>query len=103
MTLVEFVKKELTNKKTWEKAVEKLQNRNFVFNQGWKYVWHEGYGMGICSPSENIVVIYEEDDVNYCNAYGFYKYNPNAWVDLNWNKIYNGENGEGYEVEPIKL
>ncbi len=80
---------------------EQLHDDKFVKEHGWFRVWHEGHGEGICSPKEKIVAVFDEDDLEECHDVYYYKYNPKAWVKTDWNKIYNGENGEGYEVKPI--
>ena len=76
----------------------------FVKNHGWFRVWHEGHGDGICSPSEGIVATFDVDDLDEYHDVNFFRYNPKAWISTDgdgWDRIYAGENGEEYDVEPI--
>lgn len=88
-----------------EKATNTLHNVEFLHKNGWRGVWHEGLGYGVASLKENIVAIFDEDDLNVYHEFTFYKYNPKSWVDaetdVDWELIYNGANGEDADVEPI--
>lgn len=80
------------------KAVAQLSDDAFVREMGWERVFHEGVGDGIYSPSENLVAVYDEDDLDTYSEYVFYRYNSDAWVSME--ELFNGtRNGEEFEVE----
>ena len=95
MNLRNFFEKVYTAKP--EIAVSLLSNDEFLKINGLKSVFHEGVGDGICSVEEGIVAVYDEDDLETYHEFTFYKYNPNAWVDME--EFGKGETGEEYEVE----
>ena len=90
-----------------KKAVKKLTNDTFLKKNGWSRVFHEGVGEGIFSPDESLVVVFDEDDLDSYAEYSLYRYNPDAWVKANtyddWEAIYDGENGEDFEVEAVEV
>ena len=79
-------------------AVARLSDDVFVREMGWERVFHEGVGDGIYSPSENLVAVYDEDDLDTYSEFVFYRYNSDAWVSME--ELFNGtRNGEEFEVE----
>ena len=102
--LKKFFGRFYANKNVREYVVQMLKDRDFLNSQGWRRVFHEGMGEGVADPFEGIVVVFDEEITDKYADYGFYKYNANAWVDIDligWNEIYNGHNGSKFEVEPI--
>lgn len=103
MELKEFMETVYLNNPT--QAIRILHDNDFLRKNGWRGVWHESLGYGVASIKENIVAIYDEEELDTYHEYTFYRYNPNAWVnaetDEDWDSIYEGNNGEEYEVEPI--
>lgn len=72
-------------------AVIKLSDDAFLKNKGWFRVFQEGFGEGVCSPIEGIVVVFDEDDLDTYNEYDVYEYNPKVWIRTDnggWDKIY---------------
>jgi len=85
-------------------ALEKLTDEVYLHSMGWKQVYHEGVGNGVHSPKEDIVVVFDEDDLPLYHSYAVFKYNPKAWVSVEndgWDEVYKGNNGEEYDVEPL--
>lgn len=85
-------------------ALEKLTDEVWLRSMGWKQVFHEGIGDGVHSQEEGIVAVFDEDGLPEYHSYQLYKYNPKSWKDCDgngWERIYNGDNGDGYDVEPI--
>ena len=103
-SLREFMNDYYDNDSSCSSALELLMDDSYIQKQGWKRVFHEGYGEGVCSPTESIVAVFDVDDVPKYHSYGLYRYNPRAWKDTDgdgWDRIYAGDNGEDFEVEPI--
>ena len=103
-TLREFMQVCYDNDNTCIDAVYLLTDEVWLKSMGWKQVFHEGIGDGIYSPNENIVAVFDIDDVPSFHSYQLYKYNEKAWKSCDgdgWDRIYNGDNGEDYDVEPI--
>lgn len=76
-------------------AVRELSDNSFLRNNGWFRVFREGYGEGVCSLKEGIVVVFDEDDLNTYNEYDTYQYNPKVWIKTDnggWDKIYQAGN-----------
>lgn len=86
-------------------AVDLLNDQTFVHKNGWRTVFHEGCGEGVWSPKEGIVATFDVDDLDNYNTVQIYKYDQNAWkptdVRGGWDRIYNGDNGEDYDVEYV--
>lgn len=85
-------------------ALEKLTDEAWLRPMGWKQVFHEGIGDGVYSPEEGIVAVFDEDDLPEYHSYQLYKYNPKVWKSCDgdgWDRIYDGDNGDGYDVEPL--
>lgn len=92
------------NDKLCVNALELLMDDDWVKSMGWRRVFHEGVGEGLYSPTENIVAVFDIDDVPTYHSYHFYRFNENAWKFCDgdgWDKIYNGDNGADFEVEEI--
>lgn len=103
VTLEIYMEVWYNNDTTCEDALAELQNEEWVHSMGWEYVFHEGIGNGVYSPKEGIVAVFDEDDLPYYHGYSLYHYNPKAWKSTEngeWDKVYEGNNGENYEVEP---
>ena len=103
-SLREFMNDYYNNDSSCSSALELLMDDSYIQKQGWKRVFHEGYGEGVCSPAESIVAVFDVDDIPKYHSYGLYRYNPRAWKDTDgdgWDRIYAGDNGEDFEVEPI--
>jgi hypothetical protein len=101
-TLKEYIENEYNNDDTCVGAVENLTDAAWLEEMGWKQVFHEGLGDGVYSPKENLVVIFDVDDVPYYHDFEFYKYNEKAWKSCDdWDAIYDGDNGEDVEVERV--
>ena len=82
--------------------LKELSDNSFLVSNGWYRVFHEGYGDGICSPSEGIVVCFDEEESEIDTDVEIYKYNPKAWIKIengSWDDIYAGNNGEDCEIE----
>ena len=85
-------------------ALKRLTDEVWLRSMGWKQVFHEGIGDGVYSPEEGIVAVFDEDDLPEYHSYQLYKYNPKVWKscdDNGWDRIYDGDNGDGFDVEPL--
>ena len=104
LNLKKFFNRFYANKNVREYVVQMLHDRDFLNAQGWRRVFHDGQE-GVADPFEGIVVVFDEEFIAEKYAdYGFYKYNANAWIDIDligWREIYNGRDGSKFEVEPI--
>lgn len=103
-SLKEYMKMWYDNDDSCQDALNDLTDEQWLHSMGWFQVFHEGIGNGVCSPSEKIVAVFDEDDLPMFHSYQLYRYNPKAWVSVEndgWDKVYNGENGDDYDVEPI--
>lgn len=78
MTLKKFFTTEY--EKNPENAVSLLNDDTFIKRRKWKRVFKEGVGDGIYSPDENIVAIFDEDDLDEYAEYFLEEYDDN-WVD----------------------
>ncbi len=79
MTLKNFFLTEY--EKNPKEAVSNLGDDTFLKRNGWQRVFRENYGEGIFSPNENIVVIYDDLDLEEYHDYSFYEYDNN-WKNL---------------------
>lgn len=95
LTLYQYIHRVYFNNP--HKAVAELTDDVFLASMGWVPVFHEGVGDGVWSPEEGIVAVFDEDDLDTYWCFSFYKYNADAWPTMD--KLNEGVNGEGYEVE----
>lgn len=67
MTLKEYFKNVYENDAKF--AVSQLADDTFLKENNWERVFREGWGDGIYSPNENIVIMYDEDDLDLYHDY----------------------------------
>lgn len=103
-SLKNYMKMWYDNDDSCQDALRELTDEQWLHSMGWFQVFHEGIGDGVCSPSENIVAVFDEDDLPKFHSYQLYRYNPKSWVSVEndgWDNVYNGDNGDDYDIEPI--
>lgn len=101
ITLTKFMQTYYKNANTRSYVVELLNDEDFLKQQGWERVFHEGTGEGVADKKNGIVAVFDEENLEQFHSVGFYEYDPNAWKDTangGWDKIYQGDNGADFNV-----
>lgn len=70
------------NDDSCQDALNELSDEQWLRSMGWFQVFLEGIGNGVWSPSENIVAVFDEDDLPTFHSYQLYRYNPKLWVSV---------------------